>query len=69
MKTFQRIFLFAFGSLSLFIGIAITIGMLVGLTTHSDLSLDYRSVIALFALPAWFYVGWKWIRQATQINQ
>lgn len=69
MKTFQKILLFVFGSLSLLIGIAITIGMLVGLTTHSDISLDYRSIIAIFALPAWFYIGWKWIRQATQISR
>jgi len=69
MKTFQKILLFVFGSLSLLIGSAITIAMLVGLTTHSVISFDYRSIIALFALPAWFYVGWKWIRQATQISQ
>ena len=69
MKTFQKMILFVFGILSLLIGSAITIGMLLGLTTHSAISLDLRSLIALFALPAWFYVGWKWIRQATQINQ
>lgn len=72
MKAFQKILLFTFGSLSLFIGIAIAIGIIfgiiVGLTTHSPMSLDYRSIITLLALPAWFYVGLKWIRQARQLH-
>jgi len=68
MKTFQRILFFVLGSLSLFIGLAITIGFIAALATHSIVSVDLNSIIALFALPSFLYVGWRWIRQAKQMQ-
>ena len=68
MKTIQKFLLIVFGGLSIFFGIAITIGFIAAWTTHSVGSADYHSFIALFGIPLFFYVGRKWIRQAKQIH-
>lgn len=68
MKAIQKFLLIVFGSLSIFFGIAITIGFIAAWTTHSVSSADYHSFIALIGIPSFFYVGWKWIQQAKQIH-
>ena len=68
MKAIQKCLLIVFGSLSMFFGIAITIGFIAAWTTHSIRSVDLQSIIALFGIPSFFYVGWKWIQQAKHIH-
>ena len=75
MKTIQKFLLIVFGGLSIFFGIAITIGFIAAWTTYSIGATYYNSFISLIGLalsligiPSFFYVGWKWIRQAKQIH-
>ena len=68
MKVIEKFLLFLFGSLSIVIGLAITIGFIAALAMRSVVSVDFNSIIALFALPSFFYIGWKWIRQAKQMQ-
>jgi hypothetical protein len=75
MKTLQKILLIFFGGLSIFFGIAMTIGFITAWATQSFEPTYYHSfilliglAISLLGIPAFFYVGWKWIRQAKQIH-
>ena len=69
MKTIQKMLLFLFGAISLLIGVASPIGLIAAWATHSLGTVDYHFYISLLFIPLFIYVGWKWIRQASQISQ
>lgn len=74
MKTIKKLLLMAFGSLSIFIGLGMTVGFIAAWATHSVGPVYHYSFIsfiglalALIGVPTFFYVGRKWIRQAKKI--
>ena len=76
MKIIQKLFLVAFGILSILVGLALSIAQIAPLSQHTIGSAGYRSLLVLlpqtlfmiFIVSPFFYVGCKWIRQAMRPN-